>query len=786
MAAHESDRASENPKPPSNVAESNDGSSRHSSHSHKSKSHWGLSTAVHGVGFVAKKMVNNRITDSMVNNRITDSIWSIKKSSSSSSNSHVPSDTSSKKENNISHEIVSDQTSKPSLNVSDEQSQQTAKVHGSSKHTHTLERLKNKVKDVFDHSENSMPPDPSYCRLPNRHPQNSNVVDDSENLKSPDGSDVSTTSCNVVDHSEASKHQDGSNVRVVNQQRWPNTISSNVVDNSGTSKPPNVSHVKPVTQHLWPSTVGSSVLSKNSNPPEEVSKTCIIPDRRMLQESDPTTESQPSTPNKSHGISSRGASPVPGISSRGASPAPGISSRGASPSPALRGASLIPPSVRGVSLTPAIRGASLTPATRGVSLTPKRVDYTSATRVTGVDPLITRGVGPSVAGRGPSPTPKRVDPISATRETGVDPLITKGVGPSVASRGPSPTPATKVPNLIPLPRGVSPTPATKPVNPIYPLPEFHTPLHTPIHTPLNSMPSSPTDSLDSNTVSRGASPPGPSSIPTSPTYNTRGVSPTPSRHHSDLADIGRRVIYRARGVSPIPLKSSGSTRHFFSTSLLSMFTSTKKEKIMAERKEASQSLELLQTVQAQWQFLNAETEASLNLQRINSEKSLFDMWRTILELRDSVAAMKIDIIVSILQLKLYAVLYRQMAFIDKWALIEREHESALTATVNDLVTRSILLPIIGGVNVKADIKLLKFIVCSSVEVMQTTISSIQSTLAKVGGTRHLASELVNVALHERALLDECEIFLASAAPLQIEECSLRSYLIQLNQSYNSE
>ncbi|KAI3496089.1 hypothetical protein L1887_38439 [Cichorium endivia] len=772
MDAHESDRASENPKPPSNVAESNDGSSRHSSHSHKSKSHWGLSTAVHGVGFVAKKMVNNRITDSMVNNRITDSIWSIKKSSSSSSSSHVPSDTSSKKENNISHEIVSDQTSKPSSNVSDEQSQQTAKVHGSSKHTHTLERLKNKVKDVFDHSENSMPPDPSYCRLPNRHPQNSNVVDDSENLKSPDGSDVSTTSCNVVDHSETSKHQDGSNVRVVNQQRWPNTVISNVVDNSGTSKPPNSSHVKPVTQHLWPSTVGSSVLSKNSNPPEEVSKTCIIPDRRMLQESDPTTESQPSTPNKSHGVSSRGASP-----------APGISSRGASPSPALRGASLIPASVRGVSLTPSIRGASLTPATRGanltpatrgVSLTPKRVDHTSASR-------------------GPSPTPKRVDPISATRETGVDPLITRGVGPSVASRGPSPTPATKVPNLIPLPRGVSPTPATKPVNPIYPLPEFHTPLHTPIQTPLNSMPSSPTDSLDSNTVSREASPPGPSdsppspsSIPTSPTYNTRGASPTPSRHHSDLADIGRRVISRARGVSPIPLKSSGNTRHFFSTSLLSMFTSTKKEKIMAERKEASQSLELLQTVQAQWQFLNAETEASLHLQRINTEKSLFDMWRTILELRDSVAAMKIDIIVSILQLKLYAVLYRQMAFIDKWALIEREHESALTATVNDLVTRSILLPIIGGVNVKADIKLLKFIVCSSVEVMQTTISSIQSTLAKVGGTRHLASELVNVALHERALLDECEIFLASAAPLQIEECSLRSYLIQLNRSYNSE
>lgn len=41
-----------------------------------------------------------------------------------------------------------------------------------------------------------------------------------------------------------------------------------------------------------------------------------------------------------------------------------------------------------------------------------------------------------------------------------------------------------------------------------------------------------------------------------------------------------------------------------------------------------------------------------------------------------------------------------MAYMDDWASIQREHESALYVTVNDLVTRSVLLPIIGGVNVK--------------------------------------------------------------------------------------
>ncbi|KAJ9550946.1 hypothetical protein OSB04_014991 [Centaurea solstitialis] len=68
-------------------------------------------------------------------------------------------------------------------------------------------------------------------------------------------------------------------------------------------------------------------------------------------------------------------------------------------------------------------------------------------------------------------------------------------------------------------------------------------------------------------------------------------------------------------------------------------------------------------------------------------------------------------------------------------------------------------------------------------------------LLQLDGTHILASELANIVSDERFLLDECEIFLASAAPLQaqatfiiannilascapIKECSLRSQVIQ--------
>ncbi|KAJ0485902.1 putative QWRF family protein [Helianthus annuus] len=70
----------------------------------------------------------------------------------------------------------------------------------------------------------------------------------------------------------------------------------------------------------------------------------------------------------------------------------------------------------------------------------------------------------------------------------------------------------------------------------------------------------------------------------------------------------------------------------------------------------------------------------------------------------------------------------EMAYIDEWASIQKEHESALFATTNDLQARSLSLPITGGV--KADLKSLKLIVFSTIQVLQATISCIQSTLSK--------------------------------------------------------
>lgn len=734
MDEHESDRVSENSK------HGNDGTSRHG----KSKSSWGLSSAVHavhGVGFVAKKVVNNRLTDSLWHGHSrksthekdnhyheTDAYHHASKTPLNAIHEHnakLPISSKDTHERNDHYETDNyHHASKPSLNVADEQ---TAKPHELSRDTHERDTSPTNRRAIIDQSENWKSLDESHFNT-----TSSNVIDRSEDKKPKDGLHAkrlnetrrpSTSGSNVIDHSGSSKNLPSSHVRPIGQHKWPSATSSSVVD----QKPADGSNARLVNQHRWPSTGGSNVLSKSINHPDEANKAPSINRTSLhnfaskpLPESSrdniksssvvdkKSTESQPSSPSKSYSLASRGVSPS---HARALTPPPSIEAN------------------HSLAVPPAPRGVSLTPKT-------KRID----------PPTTSREVGPSLA----------LKEVESS-------LITRGVSHSPTTRGVSPPPATRVVDPTPTVRGSSPVPPAREVSP------------TPTNANLNSTESCPFPNKDvDHTPAREVSP-SPSDRTVSPTH-TRGVSAT----------LGRGFGSRSREVSPPPAKSS-ARRHFFNSHILSIFTQithSKKDEHVTNQKDAAQHLELLYNIQVQWQFANASAEAALGLQKATAEKSLSDMWKTTLQLRDSIASKKIDINLLILQLKLYAVLYRQMAYIDEWAAIQREYESALSVTTNDLHARSLSVPIIGGV--KADFNALKLMMFSTIQVLQATISSIQSTLSKLDKTHFLASELANVALHERALLDECEIFLSSSAPLQIEECSLRSYIIQSNRTSMSE
>jgi hypothetical protein len=68
---------------------------------------------------------------------------------------------------------------------------------------------------------------------------------------------------------------------------------------------------------------------------------------------------------------------------------------------------------------------------------------------------------------------------------------------------------------------------------------------------------------------------------------------------------------------------------------------------------------------------------------------------------------------------------------------------------------------------------------SAVDVLNALQVSVSSLSPKAESMDVLLSQLAQTAAKERALLEECGDLLSVAATLEVEECSLRTHLIQL-------
>ncbi|KAF5742095.1 hypothetical protein HS088_TW09G00136 [Tripterygium wilfordii] len=280
-------------------------------------------------------------------------------------------------------------------------------------------------------------------------------------------------------------------------------------------------------------------------------------------------------------------------------------------------------------------------------------------------------------------------------------------------------------------------------------------------------PSAKYQSLPS-TRSRPASPSRTSGVSSS---IVKGVSPSRTRPSTPPS----------RGVSPSRIRpSSSSGQASNSTSVLSFIADFKKGKKGASYIEDVHHLRVLYNRYLQWRFANAQAEAGLYVQKVNAEKTLYNVWNTILSLWDSVIRKRINLQQLKLELKLNSVLNDQMGCLDDWGLLEREHINSLSGAVDDLEASTLRLPVTGGAT--ANLESLKIAICSAVDVMQAMGSSICSLLSRVEGINSLVSELAVVATQEKAMLDECEALLASTVSKQVKEYSLMTHMIQTKTS----
>ncbi|XP_058069908.1 QWRF motif-containing protein 2-like [Magnolia sinica] len=272
--------------------------------------------------------------------------------------------------------------------------------------------------------------------------------------------------------------------------------------------------------------------------------------------------------------------------------------------------------------------------------------------------------------------------------------------------------------------------------------------------------------------------------------NSRALSSPlkgPIRHPSPCKLMVSSTSSPSRGMpSPSRMRNSSvgsvSNQPSSTPSILSFVADVRRGKMGENRIEDAHMLRLLYNRYLQWRFVNARADAAMSMQRLTAEKNLCNAWVTTSELRGSVTVKRSQLQVLRQKLKLSTILRGQMSYLEEWSLFDRDHSSSLSEAIEALKASTLRLPVTGGA--RADIQKVKDAVGSAVDVMQAMGSSICSLLSKLEGMNSLVTELASVAAQERALLDQCKNLLSTISAMQVEECSLRTHLLQLKRVPN--
>ncbi|XP_073004785.1 QWRF motif-containing protein 2-like [Typha latifolia] len=244
--------------------------------------------------------------------------------------------------------------------------------------------------------------------------------------------------------------------------------------------------------------------------------------------------------------------------------------------------------------------------------------------------------------------------------------------------------------------------------------------------------------------------------------------PTPS---------ARRMASPSRSRNGMVVNSFSGEQQFKGSSVLSSIVDTRRKKNGDNRIEEAHQLRLLHNRQLQWCCVNARSNAAFLAQSLDAEKYLYNAWLTNSEMRDSVMYKRLELQFLLQNTKLMSILKGQMAYLEEWAVVDREHLSSLAGTIEALKASTLRLPVTDGA--KVDIQEAKNAVGSAVDVMQTIGSSIYSLLPKVGETSLLVSELAKVAELERSLMEQSRELLSTFAAMHVKHCSLQGQIVQL-------
>ncbi|XP_076953676.1 QWRF motif-containing protein 2-like [Bidens hawaiensis] len=274
----------------------------------------------------------------------------------------------------------------------------------------------------------------------------------------------------------------------------------------------------------------------------------------------------------------------------------------------------------------------------------------------------------------------------------------------------------------------------------------------------------------------------------------RGATPgclmVPARFTQETVNRLRRVqsepvspqLSLSRGM-PSPTRARGgvgsnNNNNMGNTpSVLRFAAETRRRKVGDNAIVDAHTLRLLHNKHLQWRYANARADAAMLVQRATAEKSLYDTRVTISKIRQSVISKQIEIQKLSQNLKLYTVLKNQMPYLKVCDQVERDHIVSLSEIIVALESSTLRLPLVDGA--KVNVQSLNDAIRLAADVMHALTSLIHPLVTKVEHVNTLASELANATSNERSMIDGCTDLLSILTHMEVQDCSLRAHLLQL-------
>ncbi|XP_024021001.1 QWRF motif-containing protein 3 [Morus notabilis] len=226
---------------------------------------------------------------------------------------------------------------------------------------------------------------------------------------------------------------------------------------------------------------------------------------------------------------------------------------------------------------------------------------------------------------------------------------------------------------------------------------------------------------------------------------------------------------------PLSVENKGKPMSF--SSLRPPDSSSKTKGVEKFASESVHQLRMLHGRLIDWRFANAKAD-SVNANLANhAEGKLICAWDGLTKLQHSVVQKKLQLQREKLEIKLNSVLQSQFKLLEVWGDMGRQHLAAVSMTKESLHSVICKAPLVEGA--KIDVQSASVALRHALDFMSSIKSMLTTFSPLTEETVSLISELAEVVVREKLLLEECIELLKTIFNLEVEERSLRCSILQM-------